>query len=501
MRVFNNHKFLLKLLPFYSIAFLIIFIILFINSCKRPTDLASPNLPPNTTIANVPRDLDTLFALLTLHWDGEDDDGYVVGYEYRYITYRLRLNDSVVQPWKFTKETSLTIAFLADDDLNKQVFQVRAVDNDGDVDPTPAEKIIYIPKTIPPKTEIVKPKTGQEYFAIDHISDWWQGIELIFSAKDFDEGGEVIEYAWSVDKTDWVWTKDTVVFILPEKFSSPLSGTHVIRVISKDNTFLIDPIGDSVVVRFVVPTFDKKILIIDETNENNFPYGVMRPTDAQVDSLYADIFKIKESWDFNRKGMPPRDTLGRYQLIVWHADDLPFTQPHKLPENIEVIKDYLNVGGKFFMSGWRILKSFAWDDPFPLSFKDGTFVHDYLHIITVNETVIEGDCIGFYGVDGKFSDIRIDSLKLIDFPYVIPGYCRGLGQINLITQPGGFTDKIYSYRNSDGSPHGIYRGRATGLRYYGSTFDAVVLGFPLFFIQKEDAITMVDEIVKTLNLR
>ncbi|MBU1422358.1 MAG: hypothetical protein KKG06_04120 [Bacteroidetes bacterium] len=496
MRVFNNHQFLFKLLPFCSIILLIIYFI----SCERPTDPAYPNLPPNTTIANVPRDFDTLFALQTLHWDGEDDDGYVAGYEYRYITYRLIKKDSIVQPWKLTKETSLTIAFLSDDDLNKQVFQVRAVDNNGGVDPSPAEKTIFTKKTVPPKTEIVKPKSGEEYFAIDHVSDWWQGIELIFTAKDLDEGGGVIEYAWSVDKNDWVWTKDTVVFIPPGKFSSPLSGTHVIRVTSKDNTFLIDPVGDSAVVRFVTPTFDKKILIIDETDENNFPYGVVRPTDAQIDSFYADIFKTKESWDFYRKGMPPRDTIGKYQLIVWHADDLPFTKPHKLPENIEVIKDYLNVGGKFFMSGWRMLKSFAWNDPFPLSFKDGTFVHDYLHIITVNETAIEGDCIGFYGVDGKFSDISIDSLKLLDFPYIIPGYNWGLGQINLITQPGGFTDKIYSYRNSDSSPYTTYRGRATGLRYYGSTFDAVILGFPVFFIKKEDASKMVDEIVKTLNL-
>ncbi|MGQ9854283.1 MAG: hypothetical protein ACUVTG_12900, partial [Candidatus Oleimicrobiaceae bacterium] len=57
-----------------------------LSGCARKTSPARPNIPPNTTLANIPVDGDTLFALATLHGDGEDEDGDSVGSEYRYVT-------------------------------------------------------------------------------------------------------------------------------------------------------------------------------------------------------------------------------------------------------------------------------------------------------------------------------------------------------------------------------------------------------------------------------
>jgi len=68
--------------------------------CRMETNPAFPNMPPNTTLANIPVPNDTIFALVTLHWDGEDDDGYIMGYEYRYITHHVYKGDSLAQPWK-----------------------------------------------------------------------------------------------------------------------------------------------------------------------------------------------------------------------------------------------------------------------------------------------------------------------------------------------------------------------------------------------------------------
>ncbi len=86
------------------------------------------------------------------------------------------------------------------------------------------------------------------------------------------------------------------------------------------------------------------------------------------------------------KGCRPGRSWPQYKLLVWHADDVPVSRPHKIsdPANIEVFTDYLKVGGKFLMSGWRILKSFAYYNNFPYTFPAGTFVYDYLHIYTVD---------------------------------------------------------------------------------------------------------------------
>ncbi|MBI4534988.1 MAG: hypothetical protein HY708_01830, partial [Ignavibacteriae bacterium] len=245
-------------------------VLLFFFSCEKPTSPSHPNTAPNTTIANIPKDGDTLFALLTLHWDGEDNDGYIASYQYRYVTYHVGVGDSIVHDWKSTTETSLTIAFESSDLLNAQVFHVRAVDNDGAVDPTPAEKRFYTVQAIPPRTELVSPRDNAELFVIEQITDWWEGIELTYTGRD--EDGELVEFGWSVDGSAITWTTDTTVAIPPSAFSPPLAGAHVLKVTSRDNTNLIDPIGDSVTIRLVRPTFANRILIIDETQEQNFPY-------------------------------------------------------------------------------------------------------------------------------------------------------------------------------------------------------------------------------------
>lgn len=478
------------------ISALVICCILLLNlACDQQTSPTNPNQPPNTTLANIPVPNDTLFALVTLHWDGEDNDGFISGYQYRYITRHILKGDSVIQPWSDTKATNITIPFESSDLLNYQRFQVRSVDNIGEIDPSPAEKTFYTYQTIFPKTEILVPKNKQQFFAIAQPSDWWFGVPLTYTAKDAD--GSVVEYAWSVDRGEWHWTQDTTLYLTPDQFSS-LSGDHLIKVTARDNTNLVDPVGDSIIVRLVNPTFEKKILIIDATYEAKFPAG-MNFKDADVDNFYAKIFQTTETWDYPKQGMPPKDVLAHYQLVVWHADNLYTNERdvHRLPNHIQDIQDYLNVGGDFIMSGWRILKSFAVRESFPRYFEAGTFIHDYLHILQADESNPISDFNGAYG-SGTFSDIRVDSIKLSE-SFLTTSPVIGLSYVNLMPRRAGFTDVIYRYKNDDYTGIPTFRSYACGLRYYGTTFDAIVLGFPMFFINEIDAKKMASEILQSLG--
>jgi len=474
------------------------FAILFlVFSCERKTSPTNPNQLPNTTLANIPVDGDTLFALVTLHWDGEDNDGFISSYQYRYITHHLSVNDSVIHDWVSTTEPSITIPFESSDIMNYQIFQIRAVDNNGDADPTPAEKRFYTVQTIFPESKLLIPQNDQQFFGIDQVTDWWQGIQLTFTAHD--EDGEVVEFAWAVDDQEWNWTSDTTIFITPEYFS-PLDGEHTLRVTSRDNTNLIDPTGDSVIVKIVKPVFNKDILIIDETVESLFPFG-MSFSDAEVDDFYAEIFNTNESWDFTSQGMPSKQTMGQYKLIVWHADNIYTNENdvHKLPAHIRDVMDYMNVGGDFIMSGWRVLKSFAVDESFPKTFEEGSFIHDYLHILQAEESAPIADFNGAYSSDTlRFSDITIDSVKLSESFYTTTPVI-GLLYVNLMPRRAGFTDVIYRYRNDDYTGIPTHRSYACGLRYYGTSFDAIVLGFPMFFIRENDAKTMAAEMVRSLG--
>ena len=479
------------------IILLFLVILVFIYTCERKTSPVSPNIPPNTLLANIPVEDDTLFALVSLYWDGEDDDGCIAGYEYRYITRHIFRGDSIVQPWTATDETSVILPFESSDVLNYQIFQVRSVDNMGDVDPTPDERRFYTVQTIFPKTEILVPKNNQQFFVIEQTTDWWEGVQLTFTASDKD--GEVVEYAWAVNNGDWHWGLDTTVMITPDYFE-PLDGDHIIKVTSRDNTNLVDPVGDSITVKLVKPTFNKDILIVDETIESKFPIPLNSyHSDADVDSFYAGIFNTNNSWDFQEKGMPPKEILGQYKLIIWHADNLcsfsSADDSHQLPANIDDIIDYLNVGGNLIMGGWRILKSFAYAEPFPKTFQEGSFIHDYLHILEADETpLVPSDFVGAEG-KGAFSDIKVDSTKLAwAFPF------NGkLAQINTMPRRAGFTEVIYRYICSENTQLGIYRSSAVGLRYYGTVFDAIVLGFPIYFIEEDDAQTMATEMLQSLG--
>ncbi len=461
-------------------------------SCERKTDVANPNIPPNTTLANIPMVNSRIFALATLHWDGEDDDGFIAGYQYRYITYHVGTQDSFKLDWVYTNKTSVTIPFESSDTLNLQTFQVRAVDDKGAPDPTPAEKKFYTFQTVFPKTEILVPEDKEQFFAIDQITDWWQGVPLSFKATD--EDGEVVEYGWKIDDGDWNWTTDTSLYIDPSYFQ-PVEGEHKISVTSRDNTNLVDPKGDTKTVVLVKPTFDRRILIIDETDESLFSGPLKIFKDADVDSFYTRIFGTSDSWDFKKQGMPPKSELGHYKLVIWHADN-PYSNPqdvHKLPANIEDVKDYLNVGGNLIMGGWRILKSFAQAESFPKTFNEGTFIHDYLHILEADESNVLPDFTGCTGFNG-FSDILIDPLKLKEFPYFGKLY-----QINVMPRRAGFTDVIYTYANDiTGLP--TWRGEPTGIRYYGTSFNTIVLGFPMFFIQEGDAKIMASEMLLSMGL-
>ena len=64
----------------------------------------------------------------------------------------------------------------------------------------------------------------------------------------------------------------------------------------------------------------------------------------------------------------------------------------------------------------------------------------------------------------------------------------------------GFTDILYTYTNANNSSYVSYRGRAIGLRYYGTVFDAAVFGFPMYFVKKEDAKVMAQELMQSLHV-
>lgn len=476
--------------------FLILFATMGLYACDQIFNTKPPaeNKAPDTTIANVPVNGDTLFALVTLHWDGEDNDGFAKNYEWRYSTVDLDNGDSTITDWMETTKTSLTISFNSPGQLNKQVFEVRTIDNKGKPDDSPAKKVFFTKQTIPPEVTIATPSDNSTRFYLDAATDWYRGVHLTFDGEDAD--GSINEYGWAVDDGDFTWTADTSLYISPETFGG--EGEHIIRLTAKDNTNLTSSNPDTAHINLIKPSFDKDILVIDETRESDFPFGA-KASDAYVDSLYQSWFHPDDQWDFIDKGMPPREILSHYKMIIWHADNRYSNSgnAHKIGDHKEELSEYMNVGGDFIMSGWKILKSLNKEEEFPRTFSEGEFTYDYLHIKEAGQTdAIPGQFVGAIGVGDSFSDVYVDTEKVKMFPY-----SGGLLNINTIPDKAGFTSTIYSFRPREDTSTPEVRGQAVGIRYYGTSFNAVVLGFPMYFLREKDAKMMAKELLLDLGYK
>ena len=116
---------------------------------------AFDNRPPDTQLSvrddslldNLSED-DRLVSTVRITWTGDDPDGFVKGYEVRFLD---QMGDIEGVAWSFTETTdSLFLLLIRQGDrISDVVFEVRAVDDDGLADPTPARTIYPIQNSPP----------------------------------------------------------------------------------------------------------------------------------------------------------------------------------------------------------------------------------------------------------------------------------------------------------------------------------------------------------------
>lgn len=187
------------------------------------------NQPPSTSFTvdeiNLPEGT-RLVSQVSISWWGDDPDGYVVGYEFQ-------IGDES-EPWVFTTRSDSTFVLpIEEGDMDADVrFSVRAVDNDGAVDPNPPSLIFPI-RNSPPEIEFARNETPPD--------STFRVFSFGWSASDPDGEANLnrIEVALN-DSTEWqevpvditfltVRVDDTVVPATSQVFlgralnSSPLS--------------------------------------------------------------------------------------------------------------------------------------------------------------------------------------------------------------------------------------------------------------------------------------
>jgi hypothetical protein len=204
---------------------------------------------------------------------------------------------------------------------------------------------------------------------------------------------------------------------------------------------------------------DRGLLVVDETMNGGGGSPIL-PTDEMVDSFYNWCVSpiLYTQWDCTDNGLPPLDTLAQYTQVLWHDDDMGYSTIDDCGSSLIT---YCYNGGGFVLSGWRTLHDFT------------SSMFDFYGIKNAAEIPVP-KFKGIYGING-YTDMAVDTAKMIPSwnGMLNYGWCfdRNVGDTIALIE----------------SPDTLYDSLLTGMRNIGGTTKYVVLGFPLYFMESEEA--------------
>lgn len=312
---------------------------LFVACQKAPESKPVPNLPPETFLF-VEGTVDTVGARQVLYWYGNDPDGYVVGYE-------ILVDDTNWANATFTTARSDTFTFAAAESVIVHTVQVRAMDNEGAVDPTPAQLILPVTNT-PPEVSF--------QFGTLPPDTTLPVATFFFEGHDIDGDETITGYLWRLD------TETTWHLLPPESTSVTILGiepgerTFVLRAVDEAQA-----LSDSITHTWtVLPARGRVLLVKDDLGEAQAPF--YREVLEGLGIEYTE-------WHVGR-GLPfafrdvyhTLNSLG-FEVVLWFTGD----SSHAVAAEL-ALEDYLSAGNKLLLVDPHLLDPMVVDpqsSPFP----------------------------------------------------------------------------------------------------------------------------------------
>jgi len=522
------------------------------SNCSEPTNPGAPigNSPPRTRLANLPTDdpegeLPAATPRVTLSWVGDDPDGFVTAFRYRW-NYKIPGDITVYRDWTTLLNVSITgvtmivkgnpavvpdvynyfvtlspgvqdslvtvlfnggslvvagdtvvaadpktitnpnvgaFVFESEDTLNEHTFEVKAMDNLGVEDPNPASVIFWTPKALPPNTRLVSPFPLDSSFVIDEVTDTFPGLKFYFEGIDLKS--KRLDYSWSVDSLRWSpFTSEQLAIVTVADMKQPWTGPHTFYVKARNDFNLQDSTPAQYTFTAVVPTFidpaqPHRILILTCTRNGNGAKGF--PSVAQINTFYGDLLTAAgkggsyDAWaTTTTRQFPSRKALANYNAIIVNNDAQNGDVNGNLTAaNGALLSEYLSVGGKLIVSAWKTAERF-----------DTTFAKDRFHIQSFSDPRYyrmntANDFVGGRGQLG-YPDLQMDTTKML------PAWGGALANIPYVS-PRGFAEVIFTFESKTNS---AWQDRILGIRYLGITYSVVYLGFPLYYVEPDDALAI-----------
>ncbi len=325
---------------------LTLILMVFVFSCKEKiTGQYNPNQPPETFLFVQTAEDDTLnhtASIQKLYWDGRDDDGFVTGF---YFTWKEQPDSA---DWQWTTKRSMTFPLQITGAETSYVFQIRAVDNDGAWDPTPARQLFPIKNTSPTINWLPTSRIPDTTFTV---------ASFVWQANDLDGDSTIVRFEYALDDTtQWhsiagyrrnlTLTADSgltagehVFYIRAVDVAN--SRSPVIRMPQKGTWYVKEPKGEY-------------LLIDDFANEaqSNYPdryyKALLKQILPEIDPQAGfDYWNIEEQFPASR--LQFIETLKLFKRIIWYCDLIQETDEHFITAQV-AIPQFLATGGKIIYS-------------------------------------------------------------------------------------------------------------------------------------------------------
>jgi hypothetical protein len=207
---------------------------LFLNGCRKKAEvILDTNLAPDTRLTSAPGPYSQANYRVHMYWQGSDPDGYVVAYYYAW-------DDTIASAWTYTTRSDSLFKALIDTagETRRHTFYVRAVDNEGKLDPSPA-RIRFDAWTVVPVIDYLYRLDGPD----DPNGPNYQPgrndtvlmttpCSFVWSGRDPDGLGAPVQFSYRLDSNSFGPFVDETA-ATQENVSN---GTHFFQVKGEDET-------------------------------------------------------------------------------------------------------------------------------------------------------------------------------------------------------------------------------------------------------------------------
>lgn len=327
-------------------------VVVLVAGCAEEKDLVIQNLPPETYLAVADSVRNPTTYSQKLSWWGDDKDGEVIAFEYRWFIDPDEPGSAIDTAWVRTEEKSEVFDLPVTEGESVHRFEVRAIDNFELRDSTPCK--ITLPVTNSPPTVMIWDADDLPDTTLAAFKAAWHG-------SDPEGDGTISKYIFWLDGSEAsakvTAPPDTMVSLGREDFAGRYNAYRTLNLIAVDSG---RDTSEVVTHTWYVKEPQGRVLLVDDLGSEGAAWA------AQTDGFYRSGLKTCGEFsvlDLEKYGgmlaahnFPV--LFGQYDAVVWYND--PRRDPSaRLPLVEGDLKAYVEDGGGLLLVSMAALGSSA----------------------------------------------------------------------------------------------------------------------------------------------